>query len=172
MKKAVLPLLLLFVFLLESIFSAIAPTNLFGEHTIVAPRFLLVVLLLITIYYNAAQGIYLACIYGLLVDIVYTELIGVYVFAYPLLAYLVSNAMRILQVNFLIVSVLVLFGVAGLEYYVYGLLRLLGRTDMAHAVFFADRLLPTLLLNGIFLVLFSFPLRKLLLRLLAAAEEK
>lgn len=172
MRKFILPLLLLFVFIMESVFSSVVPTNLFGERNIAAPHFFVIVLLFITIYYNATRAMYFAFIFGFLFDIVYTELIGVYLFAYPILTYLVSNAMKILQVNLFIVSVLVLAGVTALEYYVYGFLSLLGRADLPMHVFILERLFPTLALNGIFLLLFCFPLKKYLLRYAAATEEK
>jgi rod shape-determining protein MreD len=172
MQKFILPLVLLFVFILENVFSSVIPTNLFWENSIAVPHFLFVVLLCITIYYSPVQGIYFALLFGFLFDIVYTELIGIYLFAYPILAYLVSNAMRILQINLFIVSVLILVSTVALEYYVYGFLLLLGRAHLSGMAFLTDRIFPTLLLNGIFLILFCFPLKKYLLRLLAATEEK
>ncbi len=172
MQKFLLPLLLLFFFILESVFSSVVPTHLFGESSIAVPHFIFIVLLFITIYYNPVKGIYFSMIFGFLFDIVYTELIGIYLFAYPILAYLVSNAMRILQVNLFIVSVLILVSITALEYYVYGFLLLLGRAHLSGMVFLTDRVFPTLILNIIFLILFCFPLKKYLLRLLAAIEEK
>ncbi|PEA56683.1 rod shape-determining protein MreD [Bacillus pseudomycoides] len=172
LKKAILPLLLLFVFVLENMFSTIVPTSLFWKNTIVAPHFLMIVLCFIAIYFNSVHGIYYGLLFGFLFDIVHTELVGVYIFAYPILVYLVYQAMRILQVNLFIVFFIVLASIAALEYYVYGFLTLIGRVHMPAHIFFTDRLLPTLLLNGIFLLLFCFPLQRYLLRLSDAMEEK
>lgn len=172
MKKAVLPLLLLFVFLLENMFSIVAPTELFWENSIAVPHFLMIVLCFITIYYSPTQGVFYSLLFGFLFDIVYTELVGVYIFAFPLLAYCVYQAMRVLQVNLFIVSVIVLTSVIALEYYVYGFLTLLDRVDVSAYSFFTDRLLPTLLLNAIFLLLICFPLRRYLLRFSEMMEEK
>lgn len=171
MKKFLLPLLLLIAFGFENVFATFVPTNLFGDKSIAAPHFLFIVLLFIVVYYNATNGILYGMLFGFIVDIVYSELLGMYLFAFPILAYLVSNAMKILQVNLFIVSSLVLISVGILEYYTYGLLLLLGRTNLSASVFFTDRFLPTLLLNGIFLVIFCFPLRKYILRIFAAVEE-
>ncbi|PEZ10396.1 rod shape-determining protein MreD [Bacillus sp. AFS018417] len=171
-KKAILPLLLLFVFVLENMFSTIVPTSLFWKNTIAAPHFFLIVLCFVTIYFNSVQGIYYGLLFGFLFDMVHTELVGVYIFAYPILAYLVYHAMRILQLNLFIVFCIVLASITALEYYVYGFLTLIGRVHMPAHIFFTDRLLPTLLLNGIFLLLFCFPLRRYILRLSEAMEEK
>jgi rod shape-determining protein MreD len=172
MQKFILPLFLLLMFILESLFSSVIPTDLFKKDTIAAPHFLFAVLVFITIYYNSGKGIYFALIFGFLFDMVYTELIGIYLFAYPILVYIVFNAMRILQINVFIVSILVLLGTTALEYYVYGFLSLLGRAHLSLGLFTMQRLLPTLLLNLIFLILFCIPLRKYLLKLLAVTEEK
>lgn len=172
MKKAVLPLLLLFVFLLESMFSIVAPTELFWKNSIAVPHFLMIVLCFIAIYFSPMQGVIYGLLFGFLFDIVYTELVGVYIFAFPLLTYLVYQAMRILQVNIFIVSVISLVSVAALEYYVYGFLTLIGRVHVTAQSFFTDRLLATMLLNGIFLLLVCFPLRRYLLRLSKIMEEK
>ncbi|WP_379965824.1 rod shape-determining protein MreD [Ectobacillus sp. sgz5001026] len=171
MKKLILPFLLLIAFALENVFSIFVPSNLFGENSIAAPHFLFIILLFIVVYYNSTNGILFSLLFGFIVDIVYTELLGMYLFAFPLFAYLVANAMRILQVNLFIVSTLVLVSVGVLEYYVYGFLLLLGRTNLSANVFFTERFLPTLLLNLIFLVIFCFPLRKYILRLLNSVED-
>lgn len=171
MKKLILPFLLLIAFALENVFSTFVPSNLFGEKSIAAPHFLFIILLFIVVYYNSTNGILFSLLFGFIVDIVYTELLGMYLFAFPLFAYLVANAMRILQVNLFIVSTLVLVSVGVLEYYVYGFLLLIGRTDLSANVFFTERFLPTLLLNLIFLVIFCFPLRKSILRLLNSVED-
>ncbi|AIK37260.1 rod shape-determining protein MreD [Bacillus pseudomycoides] len=172
LKRAILPLLLLFVFLFENMFSTVVPTALFWKDSIAAPHFFMIVLCFITVYFSPLQGIYYGLLFGFLFDTVYTELVGVYIFAYPILAYLVYSTMRVLQLNLFIVSFIVLTGIAALEYYVYGFLTLLGRIHVPAHIFFSDRLLATLLLNGIFLLLVCFPLRRYLVRLSKAMEEK
>ncbi|MES5892268.1 MULTISPECIES: rod shape-determining protein MreD [Bacillus cereus group] len=172
LKRAALPLLLLFVFLFENMFSTVVPTDVFWKGSIAAPHFFIIVLCFITVYNSPIQGIYYGLLFGFLFDTVYTELVGIYIFAYPILAYLVYSAMKVLQLNLFIVVSIVLASIAALEYYVYGFLTLLGRTHMSASVFFTDRLLATLLLNGIFLLIVCFPLRRYLVRLSKAIEEK
>lgn len=172
LKRAALPLLLLFVFLFENMFSTVVPTDVFWKDSIAAPHFFIIVLCFITVYYGLVQGIYYGLLFGFLFDTVYTELVGIYIFAYPILTYLVYSAMKVLQLNLFIVVSIVLASIAALEYYVYGFLTLLGRTHMSTYIFFTDRLLATLLLNGIFLLIVCFPLRRYLVRLSKAMEEK
>lgn len=172
LKRAALPLLLLFVFLFENMFATIVPTEVFWNNSIAAPHFFIIVLCFVTVYYSPVQGIYYGLLFGFLFDTVYTELVGIYIFAYPILAYLVYSVMKILQLNLFIVASIVLASIVALEYYVYGFLTLLGRTHMSAYVFFTDRLLSTLLLNAIFLLIVCFPLRRYLVRLSKAMEEK
>ena len=86
-------------------------------------------------YYSPVQGIYYGLLFGFLFDTVYTELVGIYIFAYPILAYLVYSVMKVLQLNLFIVVSIILASVVALEYYVYGFLTLLGRTHMPAYVF-------------------------------------
>ncbi|HDR4570897.1 MULTISPECIES: rod shape-determining protein MreD [Bacillus cereus group] len=172
LKRAILPLLLLFFFLFENMFATFVPTELFWKNSIAVPHFFMIILCFITVYYGPLQGVYYGLLFGFLFDIVYTELVGVYIFAYPILAYLVYSTMRILQLNLFIVSFIVLAGIVALEYYVYGFLSLLGRIHVPANIFFTDRLLATVLLNGIFLLIVCFPLRRYLVRLSKAMEER
>lgn len=172
LKRAALPLLLLFAFLFENMFATIVPTEVFWKDSIASPHFFIIVLCFVTVYYSPVQGIYYGLLFGFLFDTVYTELVGIYIFAYPILVYLVYSVMKVLQLNLFIVVSIVLASIAALEYYVYGFLTLLGRTHMSAYVFFTDRLLSTLLLNAIFLFIVCFPLRRYLVRLSKAMEEK
>lgn len=102
LKRAALPLLLLFVFLFENMFSTVVPTDVFWKGSIAAPHFFIIVLCFITVYYSPVQGIYYGLLFGFLFDTVYTELVGIYIFAYPILAYLVYSVMKVLQLIYLL----------------------------------------------------------------------
>ena len=107
----------------------------FWKDSIAAPHFFIIVLCFVTVYYSPVKGIYYGLLFGFLFDTVYTELVGIYIFAYPIVAYLVYSVMKILQLNLFIVVSIVLASIAALEYYVYGFLTLLGRTHMSAYVF-------------------------------------
>ncbi len=117
-------------------FATIVPTEVFWKDSIASPHFFIIVLCFITVYYSPVQGIYYGLLFGFLFDTVYTELVGIYIFAYPILVYLVYSVMKVLQLNLFIVTSIVLASIVALEYYVYGFLTLLGRTHMSAYVFF------------------------------------
>jgi rod shape-determining protein MreD len=159
-KKFLLPLLFLFLFLFESIFLQFLPASVLGGPNILVPHFLFVALLFLTIYGSEKHGIIYGIIFGLLFDIVYTEILGVYMFFYPLIAYIVSKIMKAIQVNLMTVSIVSLFGIALLEAAVFEINQLIGFTNMDFVSFLSLRLLPTLILNAIFIIIAAYPLKR------------
>ena len=162
MRKAFLPIIISLCFLFESVFVELLPAELFKSSSILVPHFLMVAIIFVTVYISQKHGIMYGFIFGILFDIVYTEIIGIYLFMFPLVAYITSWIMRILQTNIILVSFVAILGVGFLELGVYEMNFLIGRTDMIFASFMDIRLVPTLILNLIFIILVSYPLRKYL----------
>lgn len=162
MRKAFLPLIISLCFLLESIFVELMTIESLVSKRIIVPHFLIVSIIFTTIYGNRKHGLMYGFIFGLLFDVVYTEVIGIYLFMLPLVAYITSWIMKVLQSNIVMVSLVALLGVSLLELGVYEMNFIIDRTDMAFSSFVDIRLLPTLILNLIFIVLFALPLKKYL----------
>lgn len=156
MRKYLLPLLFIFIFVFESLFLEFLPNKwLEGDHIIV-PRFLTMAILFFSIYGSKTIAYIYGFILGLLFDVVYTGIMGIYLFMFPLVTYLVTKMMRILQTNVVVVSIVSLIGVALLELAVYELNYIINITSMEFNDFLTFRLLPTLLLNLIFITLFGY----------------
>jgi len=172
MSKYVLPLLLSLLFILENIYVSNVSPTLLGEKGIIVPHFLFFGLLFMTLYYNPKKALIYGVIFGVIYDIVYTEIIGIYLAAFPLFIFLISQAMKILYANLFIRSILVLIWTIALEYLVYGLNILFGYTNMLNSYFINHRLFPTLLLNALFILIFAFPLSSLLRTISENNEEK
>jgi len=161
-KKAFLPLIISLCFILESVFVELLPVELFKSSRMLIPHFLMVTIIFVTIYISQKHGMMYGIIFGLLFDIVYTEIIGIYLFMLPLVAYITSWMMKILQTNIILVSLVTLLGVGFLELGVYEMNFIIGRTDMDFASFIDIRLVPTLILNVIFIGIVAIPLKKYL----------
>ncbi|MEH7417128.1 rod shape-determining protein MreD [Neobacillus drentensis] len=161
MKKLLLPLLFLCLFILESLFVQYTPTELFGHSKIIAPHFLFAGLLFLTIFVGQKQGLIYAAIFGLLFDIVYIEIIGIYLFLFPFVAYLVSKILNILQNNFFVAIVITIVGIALLEVGVYEMDYLIHVTDMNFVSFLKLRFYPTVILNAVFVIIAGYPLKRL-----------
>jgi rod shape-determining protein MreD len=159
-NKFLLPLIFLLLFIFESLFIQFLPSHLFNSEKILIPHFLIVSILFLTIFGNEKHGIVYGLIFGLLFDVVYTEIIGIYLFIYPLVAYVVSKIMKVLQTNIFIGSFVSLIGVALLETGVFEMDKLIHITNMDFMNFLEMRLLPTLLLNTIFIILAAYPLKR------------
>ncbi|MBE4908141.1 rod shape-determining protein MreD [Bacillus luteolus] len=165
MKKLILPLLLTILFVLESVFVDLLPSTLFNVDRLFIPHFVMIALVFIVVYYNHLLGLVYAIIFGLLFDMVYTEIIGVYMFAYPIISYVLTKAVKILQTNIFIISVISIVGVALLEFYVYAVNLIIGFTNMNISLFISDRLFSTLVLNSVFVIIVCYPFKRLLVRL-------
>jgi rod shape-determining protein MreD len=159
MKKFLLPLLFLLLFILESLFVQFLPSDLFGSRVLV-PRFLFSALLLLTIYVGKKQGIIYGAIFGLLVDVVYIEVIGIYFFLFPFVCYLISKLMQVMQSNIVVVFLATLFGIALLEVGVYEMNFLIHVTALDFMTFINLRFYPTLILNAIFILVALYPLKR------------
>jgi rod shape-determining protein MreD len=93
-------------------------------------------------------------------------------FAFTLLAYIVSLIMKILHINTLTVTVVCLFIITALDFFVYGVQLLIGGTTIGLQDFLQVRLLPTLLLNLAFVILFFVPLKKQFFKILDTNNDE
>lgn len=171
MRRFFLPFLVIFFFVFESIVTDLLPQEVFGREYIIVPRFLLIVIMFITVYGGKMTGMLYGFIFGLIFDLVYTEIIGVYAFAFPLCAYFVAGASKILQTNIIVVSFISLCAVTLLELFVYGINTLIGVAGMASNDFWSMRLLPVLIFNGLFVIIASYPLKKYIEKWLEVERE-
>ncbi|HEY2419802.1 MAG TPA: rod shape-determining protein MreD [Neobacillus sp.] len=160
MRKLLLPLLFLFLFILESLFVQFLPGKIFGGNYILVPHFLYTAILFLTIFVGRKRGIIYALIFGLLFDVVYIEIIGIYLFLYPLICYIVSKIMHFFQANILISLLVSLIGIGLLELGVYEMDSIIHVTDLPFMSVLKMRLYPTLLLNAAFMIIFGYPLKR------------
>lgn len=160
MRRFLLPVLFTALFIFESIFLELMPVKYLNNEQIMVPHFLMSGLLFLTVYGNRNHGIIYGFIFGLLFDVVYTEIIGIYLFLFPVISYTIAKLMKVLQTNIIIVSLVSLFGVVLLELGAYEMNYLIHSTNMDFISFAGSRLLPTAILNLIFIIIFSFPLKR------------
>ncbi len=160
MRRVLLPVLFTGCFIFESIFIELMPAKFFNGQHILVPHMLMIAILFLTIYGSRNLGILYGFIFGMLFDVVYTEVIGIYLCMLPLIAYLISKIMKVLQTNVIIVSIVTLFGIALLEIGVYEMNFLIHKTTMGFSSFLGNRLMPTLILNLIFVILVAYPFKR------------
>ncbi|WP_191567027.1 rod shape-determining protein MreD [Metabacillus idriensis] len=162
MNRILLPLLMLFIFISESTFVDLIELPFTSDDQVIIPRFVMLSLVFITAYHSQKFGLIYGIVFGLLHDIVYTEILGIYLFAYPLFAYLISKALKALQGNMLVVLFLSLLAVTLLEFYLYGIQMLIGYSHLSFYDFTNLRLLPTLIANSVGAVILIYPMSRFL----------
>lgn len=160
MRKLIIPLLALIIFIGESVLANVFSGYLYGGTSFLIPRMTVIFIAFLIIYGSRKTALMYAFILGLLYDVAYTEILGVYTFAFPVAAYLISKIMKILQSNLLISGLVTLLFIAVIETAVYQLNILLGFTSVDYRDFSMLRLVPTLLLNLVFIVITAYPLRR------------
>ncbi|MCA1031915.1 rod shape-determining protein MreD [Bacillus timonensis] len=163
MKRFILPFVMSFFFVAESIYVDLFPIGIFESQPVIVPRFVMILLIFTIIYLGKLQGMIYGAIFGLLYDLIYTEILGVYLFAYPVISYMVSKISKILQSNLFIIALLSLIAVSILEFYIYGVNIVIGYADIGAKEFLQSRLLPTLVLNCTFIIMISVPIKRLLI---------
>jgi rod shape-determining protein MreD len=171
-NKFLLPLLFLLLLIFESIFVQYLPDRIWGKDRILVPHFLFAALMFLTIFVGRRKGIIYAAIFGLLFDVVYVEIIGIYLFLFPFIAYLTSKIMHILQSNLIIAFLVTLVGVALLEVGVYEMNVLIHVTNIDFMSFMNLRFYPTLILNAAFIILAGYPLKRLFEKHIASLRDE
>ncbi|WP_042345592.1 rod shape-determining protein MreD [Bacillus massiliigorillae] len=169
MRKLFIPLFIVCIFLFESLFVNIFIGEFYHGHLILVPRLLMIFFVFFTVFGNYRAAVIYSAVTGFVFDIVYTEVLGIYLFVLPIITYLISKLMKILHNNIFMVSVMSVVAVAMLEIIVYGFNFILGFANMSFQEFALVRLLPTLGLNAIIVILVAYPVRKFIVKY--ATEE-
>ncbi|WP_332689503.1 rod shape-determining protein MreD [Halalkalibacter lacteus] len=161
MSRFYIPTLVFLLLVIEgTLFQLVTPY----QHDIgvtIVPRFIVVMLVLIGIHFGRYSSIIYGLVLGLVYDIVYTQLLGVYMFGFGFIGYAFAYTYKLVQDSLLLHLLFVALAVSIFEYYQFGLYRLIGITDLSAIHFFNERFLPGLVLNIAFATLVYIPVKKL-----------
>lgn len=168
MKKR-MPMIIIFAFIqfvaffLDGSISQMFSSMLFNYPNEMVTCITLLWLVLATFFaqFSIYKIVFWAALMGIMFDVYYTGLLGVYVFIYPLVVYISKvvydtmprNLLSGLMVYFIDVTMVV-----GMGYFAN---VLVGVTTIDFIMFLANILAPTLVINLIFLVLLYFPVESL-----------
>ncbi|HEY4554430.1 MAG TPA: rod shape-determining protein MreD [Bacillaceae bacterium] len=164
MRRIILPLVLALAFYSESLFAAFFPPEAFGAERLFIPHFVASLLIFMGIYHFGHRALVYAAIFGLIYDVYYTGIIGVYLFMFPIAVYFAMKLMKVWHTNLLTSGLAAILSLALMESLVYGFQLLVMHVSVTPADFATDRLLPTLILNLAFIILVSFPFSRFLMR--------
>ncbi len=165
MRKTSLIIALFSLLVLEGVALELLPGNLLNLSIIIIPHWILVFLIMLSFFYeekNPQDFIIYAIIFGLLVDIVYTNTLGVYMFAYGLALYTATLLKRILQENVVMTIFTTIIAIVLAEAVISGIYTVLGITSVYWMDNLTLRLIPTIIANIVFLLVI-YPIVKIIL---------
>ena len=150
--RLLLPSVAVLLFLIEPVFAMFSPINMFDRVIYLVPHLLFMYLLFLAVYYDRKKSIIYGIIFGLLYDVFYIDIIGLYAVLYPLLCLFISKIVKHIQQSLPVVTVLTVFFVASLEFLVYEFFLLISATSIGMGDFLLLRLVPTIFANLFFLI--------------------
>lgn len=160
--RTLIPAVAVLLFLLESEFAMFSPV-IWGEQTfILVPRFLILYLIFIAIYYNRNRAMVYGLIFGVLVDVFYINIIGLYAVLYPLICFFASWCVKRIHPHLLFSTVLAILLMGMLELVLYQFFYLIDFTAMPMNQFLLNRLIPTILANLLFLMMLGWAFQYLI----------
>ncbi|KGX93483.1 cell shape-determining protein [Pontibacillus halophilus JSM 076056 = DSM 19796] len=159
MKRYYAPLILFILLILEGTAVNFLPSLWADSGTIITPHWLLIVLVFMAMFYDFDYTYFCviyAAIFGFLFDLVYTDVLGVYMFMYGIVIYIIHGIKRMLHTNIFVALLHVTIAVTLADAGVYLLYSFIGEAEMVWQNYLLVRLVPTLLANLVF-ALIAYP---------------
>src|SRR5699024_12523324 len=103
MKRLLIPLILFLLLILEGVALDLLPVSLLKGDLVFVSHWVFVFLVLLAIFFDRGDtyfSVFYGLLFGLLTDIVYTGILGVYMFSYAFAAYMINGFTKILYANF------------------------------------------------------------------------
>ncbi|MGK7377883.1 rod shape-determining protein MreD [Planococcus shenhongbingii] len=162
MMRFLIPLIGLFLFYLEPVFGLFSPLQIGGEYYYVVPRFLIMFLIFVSVYFDTKHAMFYGLFFGLLYDVFFIDIIGLYSFLYPAICVLAGYIVKNLQRNLYITTMVTLVLTAAFEFILYQFFSLISLTSIPIGTFFDTRLMPTMIANSMFLVILGWAFRSMI----------
>lgn len=162
MKRYFIALFCLLLLVMQGMAMGWLPSGLVYSNILITPHWVLVFVFFIAIFYDRDHtyaAVWFGLGFGLLIDVVYTGVLGVYMVSYALVAYVVHGLNRWLHSSFIGASLLTIIGVALADTSLYIIYSFVQVAEMTWADYATLRLLPTLAANMIFFIIL-YPLVK------------
>ena len=163
MIRYVIVLISVLLFYMEPIFGLFSPIELNEQMYTLVPRFLIIYLIFVSIYYNRKRAMLYGLFFGLLYDVFFIDIIGLYSFIYPLMCLVASFIIKFIHQHLLVATILALLLVAAVETLLFFFYTFIGIKVMTLESFFSYHLLPTMVANLVFILMFGWAFKYLLL---------
>ncbi|MFC3040017.1 rod shape-determining protein MreD [Virgibacillus xinjiangensis] len=157
MKRLYVPGILFLLTISEGVALDLLPPGIVSGDYLIIPHWVLIFLVMLAIFYDKESTYYsvlYALAFGFLIDIVYTGILGVYMFSYAAAVYLAHGLKKILHDNILTALLLGMLGIVAADIFIYVIYMIVGTAAMIWENYLMYRLLPTVLANLFFLIIF------------------
>ncbi|WP_082233702.1 rod shape-determining protein MreD [Halobacillus massiliensis] len=162
MIRFLIAAILLVLLALQGMAMSLLPSSIVYSELLVTPHWVLCMVMLVAIFFdkdNTYFCVWYGIIFGLLIDVVYTGVLGVYMVTYAFTAYVVHGLKKFFHANFIASTLLAIAGVAFADTLLYIIYSFVEISAMNWGHYLILRMLPTLLANVIFFVIL-YPLVK------------
>lgn len=160
------PMLIFFGLLFDGLISAVFSEYLYtGNGSVMAPRLIILVFVLLSFYLPRNKMILYGIIFGFLYDSYYVGVLGIYVAILPLIVYVTNSLKQFLNPNPITTGMILFINLSILETMLYWIYKILNFTTININTFMAVRLGPTLLLNLVFFIFAFYPLKKVIIKM-------
>lgn len=166
MKRLLLVPILFVIMATEGVAVELLPSALKFSDFQMIPHWLLLFLLVVTMYLDTEDSflaIIFGVIFGLMTDIIYTGILGIYMFMIPFALYIAKLLFRMLQTNFIMCLLVTAISLVIVEFGIYFIYSFLGIASISPTPFMLERLLPTVLANLVFMMIIFLPVKKLVI---------
>lgn len=156
MMRFLVPIISVLLFYMEPIFGLFSPIEIGDSFYILVPRFLIIYLIFVSIYYDRKRAMIYGLIFGLLYDVFFIDIIGLYSFIYPLMCLVASLISKYVYQNLLVATILTLILVGTVELLLFLFYTFIGIKSLTYTDFYQFNLLPTMIANLVFIAMFGW----------------
>jgi len=171
MTRFLFILTLFILFIIEGTILQVFSPDRWGIPILMVPRFVVVLLIFSALFLGRIQGLFMGLFFGLIYDVVYGSAIGMYGFSMSMIGYFSGLTFRIFQQNIFLILLTVLVSLIAHETIVYGILYLTKQVEMDIHFFYMQRVIPIIILNMLFALLVSYPVRAILIQMKEEDEK-
>jgi rod shape-determining protein MreD len=141
---------------MEGVALELLPISILASDLLIVPHWVLLFLVLTAIFYERDTTYYsiiYALVFGLLIDVVYTGVLGVYMFSYAFVIYLVLGLRKVFHGNIYVSLLLGIISVILADVAIHVIYSAAGIIQMMWNDYAINRLLPTVGSNIVFLLI-------------------
>ncbi|MCP3030454.1 rod shape-determining protein MreD [Halobacillus sp. A1] len=162
MIRLTISCLLIILLVFQGMAMSLLPAKIAYSELLMTPHWVLCFVLIIAIFFDKDDTyhcVWYGMIFGLLIDVVYTGVLGVYMVTYTIVAYVIHGVHKWVHETFFVSLLLAMAGVGLADAVLYVIYSFVQITEMPWWNYVVLRLVPTILANVVFFV-FLYPLMK------------